>query len=247
MCTCPRSLMSAYQPSPLATKLQVKRLLPTVSVVEYSKSPWPIYKTNPTLMPGERSRFKLRKSRISTATPTSMEWTSQETSTANLLRNGTHSLKLLFKLRLLMDTCSDCSLLVSLRELRSRLRPLAMPRDLRKSKLERRWWKLWSMRCRSPPWRNWPRNLSRSPLANKSRRSAQRSSPLTTFSWKKLSFSRSPSSISQSWWSSIKRDQKLRREPKRKRNQRTSSLNEIGVKTNDMSEARFELIVWSYF
>jgi len=165
---------------------------------------------------GERWRYKLKRSRDTTATLISMEWTSPETSSANLSRNGTLWSKLSFKQRLLMDICWESSPLASQEELVDKSELLATLRTLKRRLFVKRWWKLWLLKPKNLPWRSWPRNSFKRTSANKLQRSAARFSLFKTSWLKSSNFSRSLSLISPNSWSSIKRDLKLRREEKRK-------------------------------
>ena len=69
---------------------------------------------------------------------TSMVWTLPEIKPAPWLRNGTHSLRLSFKPRPLMDIFLECSALPSPRRHSSRLKPLVTLKLLTKSLSERR-------------------------------------------------------------------------------------------------------------
>ena len=107
---------------------------------------------------GERWRCKSKKWTDTTATPTSTEWTSPETSFALSWRSGTLWLRLTFKSKLQMDTSSDCSALDSLKEPRDKLRLLATPRTHRRNSLDKRWWRSWFQRSKNLPSRSSPRN-----------------------------------------------------------------------------------------
>jgi len=110
--------------------------------------------TNPKPLTGRSFSSKLMRLRDLTATPTSMVWTSPETRPAPWSRNGTHSLRLSFKLRPLMVTSSECSALLSQRRHLNRSRLHATPKLPTRSSLERRWWRLCKPLFKSHPSRN---------------------------------------------------------------------------------------------
>jgi len=104
----------------------------------FSKSPKQIAITTPRTALGERLSSKFKKSKVLTAIPTSMVWTLPRIKHAKWLRSGTHSLKLSYKPKPMTDILSECSALPSPTRQRSKSRPLATPRHLIRSSLERK-------------------------------------------------------------------------------------------------------------
>jgi len=238
MCMSPQCLIPEYLLLLLAIRQPVKRLQLIAWKEESLKFHWLTCRTRVVAMPGERSRSKSKKWRAQTATLTSTEWTSQRTNSASLSRNGTTSLKPLFKPRPPMDTCSESSLLVSQREQGSKWRLPAMPRALKRRLSAKRWWKLWWMSARSLPSRILPKNSFKSQLENKSLKNVPRFSQSKMFWSERSSLLRSPSSISPNSWSCIRRDQKLRGRKKLKIKTRRKMMSQ---RTNLQQKKEWEI------
>ena len=207
-----------------ATNLLDKSKHLTVWKVVFSRSISPTCKTMVKKCHGERWRCKSKKWTDTTATPTSTEWTSPETSFALSWRSGTLWLRLTFKSKLQMDTSSDCSALDSLKEPRDKLRLLATPRTHRRNSLDKRWWRSWFQRSKNLPSRSSPRNLFKSLSQSKFKRNAERSSHSKTSLSGRLRCSRSQSSISPDSWRTTRTSQR----PLSKKPQRTHFPNDDG-------------------
>lgn len=158
---------------------------------------------------GERWRSRLKKSRASTATPTSMEWTSPAISSALLLKSGTQLLRLSSKLKLPMVTSLECSQLHSPSAAELKLKLPATLKHLTKSNFAKRWWKSWFLRFLNQVLRMFSKRSSLNKSASRYKMTAIRSSLLKMFLSARLRSSRSLSSILPSSWNSIKTSQKL--------------------------------------
>ena len=170
-------------------------------------------------MHGESSSSRLRRSRSSTATPTSSVSASPVTSSAPSSRNGTPLLRPSSRPRPSMATWSVCSRSRSLAARTNRSRPPATPRLLRSRTSVPRWWRSWLTRPRNRPSRTSSESCKYSMLniyynlctvfPNKSPSRSLRSAPSSTLSrtcssTRRRSW-RSPSSIWPSSWSFTRR------------------------------------------
>lgn len=158
---------------------------------------------------GERWRSRLKKSRASTATPTSMEWTSPVINSVLLSRSGTQLLRLSSKLKLPMVTSLECSLLLSPAVTGSKLKPPAMLNHHTKSNFAKRWWKSWLLRLLNQLLRMFSKRFFLNQSVSRFYLIAKRSSLLRMYLSARLRSSRSLSSILPSSWNFIKTSQKL--------------------------------------
>ena len=138
----PQDLIREPLHSPLATSLLDKSKPQTVWKVVFSTSPSLTATSNPRPKPGDNLNSRSMRLRDSIATQTSTEWIFPEIRHAPWSRNGTPSLRQAFKPRLPMDSSSDCSQSLSLREPRSKWRPHVMLKTPTRSWSLKRWWRL---------------------------------------------------------------------------------------------------------